>query len=70
MKSWFVYLIEGRKIGVWANNTEEAEEKLVAEYGNASIEFVGINYGCIGAQPEELIYRGMSSVDMIIASRL
>lgn len=52
MKSWFVYLINGKKIGTWANNTDEAKRNLRAEYGDVPMEFVGI----------------MSSVDMMIAT--
>lgn len=34
MKSWFVYLINGKKIGTWANNNEEAEKNLRKEFGD------------------------------------
>ena len=68
MKSWFVYIINGKKIGTWANNTEEAEKNLREEYGDVSMEFIGINYDDLGAQPEKVIYRGMSAVDMMIAT--
>ena len=68
MKSWFVYLINNEKIGTWANNTEEAERNLRAEYGDVPMEFVGINYRKLGPQPEKVIYRGMSPVDMMIAT--
>lgn len=68
MKSWFVYLINGEKIGTWANNTEEAERNLRKEYGNVPMEFVGINYGKLGVQPEKVIHRGMSAVDTMIAT--
>ena len=63
-----MYLINGKKIGTLANNTEEAERNLREEYGDAPMEFVGINNGKLGAQPEKVIYRGMSSVDMMIAT--
>lgn len=68
MKSWFVYLINGKKIGTWANNTEEAERNLRKEYGDVTMEFVGINYNDLGAQPEKVIHRGMSAVDTMIAT--
>lgn len=68
MKSWFVYRINGKKIGTWANNTEEAEQNLRKEFGDVPMEFVGINYDDLGAQPEKVIYRGMSAVDMMIAT--
>lgn len=68
MKSWFVYLINGNKIGTWANNTEEAEKNLREEYGDIPMEFIGINYGKLGAQPEKVIHRGMSAVDTMIAT--
>lgn len=51
MKSWFIYLINGKLIGAWANNTDEAEKKLQAKYGCIQMEFVGIKYGKIGPQP-------------------
>lgn len=70
MKSWFVYLINGKKIGTWANNTEEAERNLRKEYGDVPIEFVGINYGKLGAQPEKVIHCGMSAVDTMIATEM
>jgi len=68
MKSWFVYLINNEKVGTWANNTEEAERNLRKEYGDVPMEFVGINHGKLGAQPEKVIYCGMSPVDMMIAT--
>ena len=68
MKTWFVYLINNEKIGTWANNTEEAEKNLRKEYGDVPMEFVGINYGKLGAQPEKVIYRGMSAIDTMIAT--
>ncbi len=67
MKSWFVYLINGKKIGTWANNTYEAERNLRKEYGDTKMEFIGINYGQFGAQPEEVCHIGMSPVDTMIA---
>ncbi len=67
MKSWFVFLVGGKKIGTWANNFAEAERNMVAEYGDAPMEFIGINYGKLGAQPEAVIHRGMSAVDTMIA---
>lgn len=68
MKSWFVYLVNNIKIGTWANNTEEAERNLREEYGDVPMEFIGINYGKLGAQYGEVIYRGMSAVDTMIAT--
>ena len=68
MKSWFVYLVNGEKIGTWANNAEEAERNLREEFGDVPMEFIGINYGKLGAQPEKVTHRGMSPVDMMIAT--
>ena len=69
MKAWFVYLISGKKIGVWANNNAQAEINLRREYGNVTMEFLGVNYGKgFGVQPDNIIYSGMSPVDMIIAT--
>ena len=67
MKSWFVFSVNGKKIGTWANNFAEAKGNMVAEYGDVPMEFVGINYGDLGAQPEGVIHRGMSAVDVMIA---
>lgn len=66
MKGWFVYLINGKKIGTWANNCGEAEKNLIAEFGDVQMEFLGIENG-LGVESEEVIYRGMSSVDKMIA---
>lgn len=68
MKSWFVYLINGNKIGTWANNNEEAERNLRKEYGDVPMKFIGINCGKLGVQPEKVIHRGMSAVDTMIAT--
>lgn len=68
MKSWFVYLINGNKIGTWANNTKEAEKNLREEFGDVLMEFIGINYGKYGEQPEKVIHVGMSPVDTMIAT--
>jgi len=68
MKSWFVYLINNEEVGTWANNTEEAEKNLRKEFGDVPMEFVGINYNDLGAQPERVIHRGMGTVDMMIAT--
>ena len=67
MKSWFVFLVNEKKIGTWASNFTEAKGNLVAEYGDVPMEFIGINYGKLGAQPEAVIHRGMSVVDTMIA---
>ena len=67
MKSWFVFLVNGKKIGTWANNMEEARRNMAAEYGVIPMEFLGINYGATGPQPEEVIRHGMSPVDTTIA---
>lgn len=68
MKSWFVYLISGKKISTWANNPEEAERNLRKEFGDVQMELVGIKCGKVGVQPDEIIYRGMSPVDTMIAT--
>ena len=68
MKSWFVYLINGKMIGAWANNNDEAEKNLQAEYGCVQMEFVGIKTGKIGPQPEIYIRNGMTPLDSVIAS--
>ena len=67
MKSWFVYLINGIRVGTWANNTDEAERNLASEYGNVPMEFVGICFGKIGPQPDKLCHKGMTGVDSMIA---
>ena len=69
MKTWFVYLINGKKIGTWANNNVQAEENLRRDFGNVPMKFLGISYGRkLGIQPEEITYSGMSSVDVVIAT--
>lgn len=69
MKTWFVYLINGKKIGTWANNTDEAERNLRKEFGDIPMEFVGIHYDRqLGPQPDKVVYTGMSAVDIMIAS--
>ena len=67
MKSWFVFLINGKKIGTWANNIDEAHRNLIAEFGNIPMEFVGVNNGKIGAHYDDVIYRGMTQMDKMIA---
>ena len=67
MKTWFVYLINGKKIGTWANNPDDAKGNLIAEFGDVPMEFLGIEMCGIGAEPEEIICRGMSPVDKMIA---
>ena len=68
MKTWFVYLINGKKVGTWANNNAEAERNLRKEFGNIPMEYVGMNYGKLGTSVDEVIYTGMSTVDLMIAS--
>ena len=68
MKTWYVFLINGKKIGTWANNTDEARKNLIVEFGDIPMEFVGVNSGKIGAQPDDVIYRGMNLTDIMIAS--
>lgn len=40
MKSEFVYLINGKEIGTWANSKEEAERNLREQLGNIPMEFI------------------------------
>jgi hypothetical protein len=70
MKSWFIFYINGKQVGTWANNADEAKENMIAEFGDIPMEFIGINYNDIGPKVDEAIYRGMSGVDMMIASGL
>ena len=70
MKSWFVYLINGKKIGTWANSTKEARRNMIEEFGDVPMEFLGIKFDEFGAQPEQMIHRGMSTVDRMIAYNL
>lgn len=67
MKTWFVYLINGKKIGTWANNSEEAERNLIAEFGDVPMEFLGMDMDGFGVEPDEVIHEGMSAVDTMIA---
>lgn len=68
MKTWFVYYINEKKVGTWANNEYEARKNLIAEYGNVPMEYIGMYFGDgIGETPDEIVYRGMSAVDSMIA---
>lgn len=68
MKTWFVYLINGKKVGTWANNNAEAERNLRKEFGNIPMEYVGMDYGEFGTSADEVICTGMSLVDVMIAT--
>ena len=67
MKAWFVYIIDGKKIGTWANNNEEAEQNLRKKYGDISMQYVGNTCHNIDLQPDDIIYTGMSTTDKMIA---
>ena len=67
MKTWFVFLINGKKIGTWANNDKEAKRNMIAEFGDIPMEFIGMDLNGFGPQPDEVIHRGMSPVDTMIA---
>ena len=68
MKTWFVYLINGKRIGTWANNNMEAERNLRKEFGDVPMEFVGMEFGKLGTHPDKVITTGMSATDMMIAT--
>ena len=71
MKIWFVFLINGEKVGTWANNTDEAVKNLIAEYGNVPMKYIGIYWGNkLGAEPDRVTRKGMSALDVAIASGL
>lgn len=67
MKAWFVYLINGKQVGTWANNTDEAEENLKKEYGNVKMEYLGNNCYNPSIKIDEFTHKGMSAVDTMIA---
>ena len=66
MKTWFTYLINGKKIGIRANNNMEAERNLRKEFGGVPIKSVGMEFGELGTHPDKVITDGMSATDMII----
>ena len=71
MKTWFVYLINGKNVATWANNSEEAEENLVKEYGNVEMKYVTtIFFRNPKIKIDEVTYIGMSAVDKMIACGL
>ena len=70
MKTWFVYLINGKQVGTWANNTNEAEENLKKEYGNVEMEYIGNNCYNPRIKIDEITHKGMSAVDVIMAYEL
>lgn len=68
MKAWFVFLINGVKVGTWANNINEARQNMISHYGDIPMEYIGINYhGEKSTAPNVVIKDGMSSVDIGIA---
>lgn len=67
MKTWFVYIVDGKKIGTWANNNKEAERNLHAKYGNIPMKYVGNVCHDIKLEPDDIITTGMSAVDTMIA---
>ena len=67
MKSWFVFLVDGKKVGTWAKNYEEAMANMLSEFWDVPLEYLGINYGKLGTQPEKVTHRGMSAVDLMLA---
>lgn len=70
MKGWFVFLIDGARIGFWANSSEEAEQKLKETYGDASAEYLGIYvHGSKSSiEPSKYDHSGMSLCDHMISS--
>lgn len=70
MKTWFVFLINGEKIGVWANNDNEARQKMIKHYGDIPMEFIGIDMPLLRVKSDHVIYDGMSAVDIMIATGL
>lgn len=67
MKAWFVFLINGKQVGTWANNTTEARENLVKEYGNVKMEYMGNTCHNPKVKIDEITHEGMSAVDIMIA---
>lgn len=67
MKAWFVFFINGKKIATWANNTDEARENMIAEFGDVPMKYLGIYFNKFGERPDGIIRHGMSPVDTMIA---
>ena len=67
MKSWFVFEVNGEKIGVWANNLTDAEVIVSRRYPVA--KFLGIDYGSkFGVKADRCLYDGVVPIEMLIMS--
>ena len=66
MKTWFVYLINGKRVGTWENNIKKAEENLVKEYGNVEMEYVGNVCYDPKIKIDKVTNIGMNTVDKMI----
>lgn len=70
MKTWFIYLINGKRIGTWANNTEKAKENLIKIYGNVEMKYIGNTCYNPKEKIDKFTHKGMSAVDIMMAYRL
>ena len=69
MKGWFIFCVNGEKIGTWANGPEEAKKNLRHFFGDVPMEYLGIQWSeNLGPKADDYIYDGMSTTDMMIAS--
>lgn len=67
MKAWFIFNVNGERVGVWTNSSEDGEKLLRTVYGNESaIDFIDLDW--FGDVRYRKLDVGMSSVDMMIAS--
>ena len=66
MKTWFVYLINGKWVETWANDTKKAEENLVKEYDNVEMEYVGNSCYDPKIKIDKVTNIGMNTVDKMI----
>ena len=68
MKTWFIYLVNGKKVAVWVNNSDEGYKRIKKKYGDIPIQFLGMKLFDDDTGADEYLSTGMTSVDFMIAS--
>ncbi len=67
MKNWFIYDVDGKRVGVFVNSADKGYQLLIAEYGDeAWIDFVDIDWFSKGGY--EKLHLGMSATDLVIST--
>lgn len=69
MKTWFIYLVNGKKIAVWVNNSDEGYKRIKKKYGDIPMNFMGMKL-FNDDEVDEYLTNGMNGVDFMIASGL